>query len=73
MNKISSIYECLILLGSKEPFREQNIKNPFDDCLTDSGYIAYDRLREILIFLSQEKIISKFDEDTLDRYIDYNY
>lgn len=73
MTEINSIDDCLVLLGSEKPFREQRTENPFDDCLTDSGYIAYDKLRALLFFLSQEKIISSFNEDILDRYIDYNY
>lgn len=73
MDRINNLYDCLILLGSEEPFREQDKENPFDDCLTESGYIAYDKLREILFFLSLEKIIADFDEDILDRYIDFNF
>ena len=73
MDRINNLYDCLILLGSEEPFREQDKENPFDDCLTESGYIAYDKLREMLFFLSREKIIADFDEDILDRYIDFNY
>lgn len=73
VNKINDMYDCLVLLGSEEPFREQNIEDSFDDCLTESGYTAYDNLRELLFFLSREKIIPNFDEDNLDKYINFNY
>lgn len=73
VKKINSIFDCLTLLGSNRPFRQQDPENPYDDCLTQSGYVAYDQLRELLFFLSKEKIISNFDEDTLDRYINCNY
>lgn len=73
IKKINNLSDCLSLLGSNEPFKKQNIENPFDDCLTKSGYVAYDQLRELLFFLSKEKIIPYFDEDNLDRYVNYNY
>ena len=52
IKKINNLSDCLSLFGSNEPFKKQDIENPFDDCLTKSGYVAYDQLRELLFFLS---------------------
>lgn len=71
--EINTMEDCLLLMGSENPFRKQNPKNVCDDCLTESGYVAYDQLRELLSFLSREGVISGFDEDVLDKYIDFNY
>lgn len=65
---ITCLEDCLIALGSKKPFLKEtqigldgSIK-PF----TKSGNIAYEKLRNILIFLKEQKIVDKFDEDLLD-------
>lgn len=72
--EIKTIGDVLNLLGSDEPFDFSRVnENPFSDCLTKSGNIAYNNLRNILIFMQNENIITGFDEDKLDRYIDLNY
>lgn len=71
--KINTLEDLLILLGSDQPFDFSNSDNSFSDCLTESGNIAYNKLRDILHFMEKEHIISDFDEDKLDKYINFNY
>ena len=71
--EITTLEDVLILLGSNHPFDFSNAYNSFSDCLTESGNIAYDKLRRILYFMEKEHIISDFDEDKLDKYINFNY
>lgn len=67
-NSISCLEDCLIALGSKKPFLKET-KIGLDGCIkafTKSGNIAFEKMRNILIFLKEQKIIDKFDEDLLD-------
>ena len=71
--EINTIEDILNLLGSEKPFDFKNNKAMHSDCLTESGNVAYDNLRNILFYLQDENIITNFNEDELDKYIDLNY
>jgi hypothetical protein len=75
MYNIYTIDECLIFLGSKRPFLlNRNVKE--DDCYDDlspSGYVSYDKLRSILVFMETIGVINTFNEDLLDEIVNERF
>lgn len=66
-NKIVSICDCFSLLGCKKPFVV--IDGLATEELTKQGNTAFNNLRELLLFLREQNVIDKFDEDLLDRLV----
>lgn len=65
---VDTLEDCLILLGASKPFlkepriNQNNCIEPF----TRSGNLAYEKLREIIIYLCENGIVDNFNEDLLD-------
>ena len=72
MNDIFSIEDCLRALGSIKPFLDESYYDK-NDCivtLTEQGFYSFEKLRNLLFYLEKEGIISSFNEDKLDKYVD---
>ena len=66
-NRIVSICDCFSLLGCEEPFV---VLDGFPtETLTIQGNIAFNNLRELLLFLKEQNVIDRFNEDSLDRSV----
>ena len=66
-NRIVSICDCFSLLGCEEPFV---VLDGFPtEKLTKQGNIAFNNLRELLLFLKEQNVIDRFNEDSLDRLV----
>ena len=71
--KIRTLEDVLVMLGSEEPFDFSKMEDTFSDCLTESGNIAYEKLGCILEFMQEENIIKGFNNDKLDKFVNFNY
>lgn len=60
--QITDLETCLRAFGVKKPF---NAKGE----LTEQGYKAYDKLRDVLFLMQQYGVVAKIDEDKLDRIV----
>lgn len=58
-HNITTLEDALAALGAEHPFRSSGE-------LSQRGIAAYDTLREILIYMESQQVISNFDEDKLD-------
>ncbi len=66
-NRIVSICDCFSLLGCEEPFV---VLDGFPtEKLTKQGNTAFNNLRELLLFLKEQNVIDRFNEDSLDRLV----
>ena len=66
-NRIVSICDCFSLLGCEEPFV---VLDGFPtEKLKIQGNIAFNNLRELLLFLKEQNVIDRFNEDSLDRLV----
>lgn len=66
-NRIVSICDCFSLLGCEEPFV---VLDGFPtEKLTIQGNTAFNNLRELLLFLKEQNVIDRFNEDSLDRLV----
>ena len=66
-NRIESICDCFSLLGCEEPFV---VLDGFPtEKLTKQGNTAFNNLRELLLFLKEQNVIDRFNEDSLDRLV----
>ena len=66
-NRIVSICDCFSLLGCEEPFV---VLDGFPtEKLTKQGDTAFNNLRELLLFLKEQNVIDRFNEDSLDRLV----
>ena len=66
-NRIVSICDCFSLLGCEEPFVVLD-GLPTEE-LTKQGNTAFNNLRELLLFLKEQNVIDRFNEDSLDRLV----
>ena len=66
-NRIVSICDCFSLLGCEEPFV---VLDGFPtEKLTIQGNTAFNNLGELLLFLKEQNVIDRFNEDSLDRLV----
>lgn len=59
---IMTIYDCLSLMGSENPFTKS-------DTLTKSGYLAFDELKELIGYLNENGVVQGLNEDKLDELV----
>lgn len=64
--EINNLECCLTALGAEKPF---NLNGE----LTNDGYNAYNRLRQVLHFMEQSGVIEHFREDKLDEIVNTDY
>lgn len=62
---ITDLETCLMSLGVYYPFNSGGK-------LSDEGYRALDKLRELLIYMQECGVVDNFNEDKLDRLISEN-
>lgn len=64
---ITTLEECLNLLGAKSPFLSEININESIDPFTSQGWLAYNNLISILYYLEEQDVVCNIRIDELDK------